>query len=275
MKTIIIPTDFSPTATNAMHYGIQLAKQIKANLFLLHVYQVPVSYTDAPIVLVSVDELRKSAAARMQQLKEEVERLVSKDQKIFTETVLGNVVDELENTCKKIKPFAVVMGTKGATGLERVLFGSNTLMAIRHIDWPIICVPPGKTYGSGIKKIGFACDFEKVVDATPAPLLKDFVKTLGADLHVLNINPDGKARDEELPEQSLLLQTLLGELKPEYHFIQHRDIEDGINDFAIRNHLDLVITVPKKHTLVERLFVKTSSKQLIYHSNVPIACIHA
>ena len=274
MKTIIVPTDFSPTATNAMHYAIQMAKQISAHLLLVHVYQVPVSYTDAPIVLVSVEELRKSAEARMHNLKVEVEHLVHKEQKVFTETILGSVVDELENLCKKIKPFVVVMGTKGATGLERVLFGSNTLQAIRHLSWPVICVPPGKKYGTGIKKIGFACDYEKVVRSTPAPLIKSLVKTFGAELHVLNINPDGKKRSEEMPEQSILLQTLLGDLKPEFHFIQYNDVEDGINDFAIRNELDLVITIPKKHSLVERIFRETSSKQLIQHSNVPIACIH-
>lgn len=274
MKTIIVPTDFSPTATNAMHYAIQMAKQISAHLLLVHVYQVPVSYTDAPIVLVSVEELRKSAEARMHNLKVEVEHLVHKEQKVFTETILGSVVDELENLCKKIKPFVVVMGTKGATGLERVLFGSNTLQAIRHLSWPIICVPSGKKYGTGIKKIGFACDYEKVVRSTPAPLIKSLVKTFGAELHVLNINPDGKKRSEEMPEQSILLQTLLGDLKPEFHFIQYNDVEDGINDFAIRNELDLVITIPKKHSLVERIFRETSSKQLIQHSNVPIACIH-
>ena len=274
MKTIIVPTDFSPSATNAMHYAIQMAKQISAHLLLVHVYQVPVSYTDAPIVLVSVEELRKSAQARMHNLKVEVEHLVHKEQKVFTETILGSVVDELENLCKKIKPFVVVMGTKGATGLERVLFGSNTLQAIRHLSWPIICVPSGKKYGTGIKKIGFACDYEKVVRSTPAPLIKSLVKTFGAELHVLNINPDGKKRSEEMPEQSILLQTLLGDLKPEFHFIQYNDVEDGINDFAIRNELDLVITIPKKHSLVERIFRETSSKQLIQHSNVPIACIH-
>lgn len=274
MKTIIVPTDFSPTATNAMHYAIQMAKQISAHLLLVHIYQVPVSYTDAPIVLVSVEELRKSAEARMHNLKVEVEHLVHKEQKVFTETILGSVVDELENLCKKIKPFVVVMGTKGATGLERVLFGSNTLQAIRHLSWPVICVPPGKKYGDGIKKIGFACDYEKVVRSTPAPLIKSLVKTFGAELHVLNINPDGKKRSEEMPEQSILLQTLLGDLKPEFHFIQYNDVEDGINDFAIRNELDLVITIPKKHSLVERIFRETSSKQLIQHSNVPIACIH-
>ena len=274
MKTIIVPTDFSPTATNALHYAIHLANQVKANLVLTHVYQVPVSYTDAPIVLVSVEELRKSATARIQKLKEEVEHLVGAQTKIYIEVILGTVVDELENLCNKIKPFAVVMGTKGDSGVERVLFGSNTLLAIRRLTWPVICVPPGKTYGKGIKKIGFACDFEKVVDSTPAPAIKAFVKAFGAHLDVLNINPDGKAREEEMPEQSLLIQTMLSELKPAFHFIQHRDIEDGINEFAIKNELDLVITIPKKHNLIERIFKETSSKQLIYHGNVPILCMH-
>lgn len=274
MKTIIVPTDFSPIATNALHYAIHLAAQVKANLVLTHVYQVPVSYTDAPIVLVSVEELRKSATARMQKLKEEVEHLAGPETKIYIEVILGTVVDELENLCHKIKPFAVVMGTKGASGVERVLFGSNTLLAIRKLTWPVICVPPGKTYGKGIKKIGFACDFEKVVDSTPAPAIKAFVKAFDAKLDVLNINPDGKARADEMPEQSLLLQTMLGELKPAFHFIQHRDIEDGINEFAIKNELDLVITIPKKHNLIERIFKETSSKQLIYHGNVPILCMH-
>ena len=274
MKTIIVPTDFSPTATNAMHYAIHMAAQVKANVVLAHMYQVPVSYTDAPIVLVSVEELRKAATARMQQLKEEVQHLVGAETKIYIEVILGSVVDELENLCDKIKPFAVVMGTKGASGLERVLFGSNALMAIRRLTWPVICVPPGKTYGKGIKKIGFACDFEKVVDSTPAPAIKSFVKSFGAHLDVLNINPDGKTREDEMPEQSLLLQTMLSDLKPAFHFIQHRDIEDGINEFAINNELDLVITIPKKHNLIEKIFKETSSKQLIYHGNVPILCMH-
>jgi nucleotide-binding universal stress UspA family protein len=274
MKAIIVPTDFSPTATNAMHYAIHMAAQVKANLILTHVYQIPVSYTDAPIVLVSVEEIRKSATARMQQLKADVEHLAGPQTKVYIEIVMGSVVDELENLCNKVKPFAVVMGAKGASGVERVLFGSNTLLAIRRLTWPVICVPPGKTYGKGIKKIGFACDFDKVVDSTPAPAIKELVKTFGAHLDILNINPDGEEREGEMPEQSLLLQTMMSELKPAFHFIQHRDIEDGINEFAIKNELDLVITIPKKHNLIERIFKETSSKQLIYHGNVPILCMH-
>ena len=148
MKTIIIPTDFSPVATNAMHYGLEMARSVNASLLLFHAYQVPVSYSDVPIILVSVDELKKSAEERLETLKKEVEHITSGAVKIYTEAVMGNFSDELENICQKINPFAVVMGSKGSAGIERVLFGSNTLAAIKHITWPVIAVPPGKTYGS-------------------------------------------------------------------------------------------------------------------------------
>lgn len=274
MKTIIVPTDFSPIATNAMHYAIDMAKKVNASLLLLHVYQVPVSFTDTPIVLVSIEDLRKGAEEQVAHLKTEVEHLTSGSLKVYTETRLGNVADELENLCNKINPFAVVMGTKGASGVERILFGSNTLTAIRHLTWPVICVPPGKTFGDGIKKIGFACDFKDVVKTTPTHYIVDFVKEFNAELDVLNVDYHNKHFKPETPEQSALLHTMLEEANPIYHFIEHADIEDGINEFAEKNNIDLIITIPKKHRLLEGVFKPSSTKQLVYQSHVPVMCVH-
>ncbi len=274
MKTIIVPTDFSPIATNAMHYALDMAKSVNASILLLHVYQVPVSFTDTPIVLVSIEDLRKGAEEQIAHLKTEVEHLTSGSLKVYTETRLGTVADELENLCNKINPFAVVMGTKGASGVERILFGSNTLTAIRHLTWPVICVPPGKTFGNGIKKIGFACDFKDVVKTTPTHFIVDFVKEFKAELDVLNVDYHNKHFKPETPEQSLLLHTMLEEAKPSYHFIEHADIEDGINEFAEKNNLDLIITIPKKHRLLEGVFKPSSTKQLVYQSHVPVMCVH-
>lgn len=274
MKTIIIPTDFSPIATNALHYGIDMAKAINASLLLLHVYQVPVSYSDVPIMLVSVDELKKSAEAKLATLKEEVEHITSHSVKVYTEARLGNVSDELESLCNKIRPFAVVMGSKGSSGLERVLFGSNTLSAIKHLTWPVICVPPGKNYGNGIKKIGFACDFRDIVDTTPGLAIKDIVKAFNAELHVLNVDYHDQHFKPETPEQSALLHTMLEEVKPVYHFIEHRDIEDGVNEFAEKNNLDMIIAIPKRHKLLQGIFKPSSTKQLIFQSHVPVMCVH-
>lgn len=274
MKTIIVPTDFSPVATNALHYAVDMAKTINASLLLFHAYQVPVSFSDTPIILVSVEELKKSAEAQIEKLKTELEHITSGNLKVYTETIMGDTVDELESLCKKINPFTVVMGTKGTSGIEKVLFGSTTLTAIRHLTWPVITVPPGKSFGTGIKKIGFACDFKEVVKTTPADKIKNFVTTFHAELHVLNVDYQDNHFKPDTPEQSALLHTLLEVCNPVYHFIEHKDIEDGIKEFAEKNNLDLVIVIPKKHKRLEILFKTSSSKQLVFQSHVPVLCVH-
>lgn len=274
MKTIIIPTDFSPAATNALHYGIEMAQSINASLLLLHVYQVPVSMADVPVVLVSVDELQKSAEERLSDLKQEAERLSMGKLKIYTEAKLGNTVDELEDICNKIKPFAVVMGSQGTSATERVFFGSTTLTAIRHLTWPVITVPRGKQFGAGIKKIGFACDYRNVVKTTPTHVIVDLVKEFKAQLLVLNVDYHNRHFTTGTPEESLLLHTMLEEAGPSYHFIEHQDIEDGLNEFAEKNNLDLLIAIPKKHKLMEGIFKPSSTRQLVVQSHVPVMCIH-
>lgn len=274
MKTLIIPTDFSPVATNAMNYAVDMALDIQASILLLHVYQIPVSMTDVPVVLVSADELKKSSEEKLEKIKQSVLHITSGKVKIYTEARLGDVVDELESLCKQIQPFAVIMGTKGSTGLERILFGSTTLTVIRHLTWPVIVVPPGKEYGNGIKKIGFACDFKQVVETTPVHYIKQVVEAFGAELHILNVDYNNKNFTPETPEQSLLLHTLFEDLNPRYHFIRHPDIEDGLNEFAETNNLDLLITIPKKHKLLEGIFKPSSTKQMVTQSHVPVMCVH-
>jgi len=274
MKTIIVPTDFSPIATNAMNFAADMATNINASLLLLHVYQVPVSMTDVPVVMVSAEELKKSSESKLQELKDDLTHITSGKIKIYSEARLGDVSDELEDACKHIQPFAVIMGTRGTTGVERILFGSTTLTAIRHLTWPVIVVPPGKEYGKGIKKIGFACDFDKVVESTPIQFIKNMIKEFGAELHVLNVDHEGKHFKPGTPEESLMLHTLLHDLNPNYHFIDNIDIEDGINEFVEKNNIDLLITIPKKHKLLDSLFKHSSTKQLVTQSHVPVMCVH-
>lgn len=274
MKTIIIPTDFSPAATNAVNYGVDMALTINASVMLLHVYNIPVAIGDVPIVLLSVEELKKSAEDHLNDLKKNIEHVTSGKIKLYSETRLGNVIDELQDVCKKINPFAVVMGTTGTSGVERTLFGSNTLSAIRHLTSPVICVPRGKEFGLGIKKIGLACDFREVAATTPTRDILAVVKEFNAELFVLNVDYDNRQFRPDTPEQSAILHEALAEASPKYHFITHRDIEDGINEFAETHNLDLVIAIPKKHKLLEGVFKKSSTRQLVFESHVPVMCIH-
>jgi nucleotide-binding universal stress UspA family protein len=249
-----------------------MALGINASLLLLHIYQIPVAITDTPLILVSVDDLKDDAEAKLDKMRRELEHVTSGKLKIYTEARLGNVTDELEEIGKKIQPFAIIMGTTGHSAMERVIFGSNTLSVIKHITWPVICIPVGKAYGTGIKKIGLACDFREVAETVPTEAIKSFAAQFDAEFHVLNIQYQDQ--QPELSEQSALLQTALQQLNPHYHFIRHKDIEEGIHEFAEQNNLDLIITVPKKHKLLDGIFKKSSTKQLIYHSHIPVMCLH-
>ncbi|MES1222798.1 MAG: universal stress protein [Bacteroidota bacterium] len=274
MKTIIVPTDFSQAAANAVNYAVAMAKEINASITLLHVYQVPITITaDAPIIVVAEEDIRRSAEGQLYSLKADVEKSAHPAIKVYAELRLGDTVTELEELSGKLKPFAVVMGSNGHSGLEQTLFGSTTLKAIRHLTWPVIAVPPGAKY-SGIRKIGFACDFQQVVATTPSQAIKDFVKNFNAEFHVLNVDYENRHFKPETPEESLLIHTLLEELKPVYDFIENPDVEQGIDKFAEKNNLDLLITIPKKHKLLDGLFRKSATKQLVFHSRVPLMCVH-
>ena len=272
MKTLLVPTDFSPASTNAMNYAADMALVIGADILLFHVYQVPVAVTDVPLILISVDELQEAAEKKIQKAKADLEHITSGKLNIATDTRLGNIVDELEEACKRISPFAVVMGTTGHSGIERTLFGSTTLSAIKHLTWPVICVPKGKEYGLGIKKIGLACDLQEVEETTPFEAIINFVKELNAEFHILNVEQQHPAKD--LSEQTAILGTAVMEMNPQFHFIDHKDIEDGINEFAEKNNLDLVIAIPKKHKRLESLFKPSSTRQLVFESHIPVMCIH-
>lgn len=274
MKTIIVPTDFSPVSLNAVNFAADMAMAIDASILLLNVYNIPVTYSEATILLLSIDELKKESETQLEELKQKLLHVTSGKIKVYAEARMGNTIDELEELCKQIRPFAVVMGVKGKTGLEKIVFGSTTLSAIRHLTFPVICVPPGKEYGKGIKKIGFACDFKQVVETTPVQFIKQMVTEFDAELHILNVDYNNKNFKPETPEQSFLIHNLLEDLKPIYHFINNTDVEDGINLFAESNNLDLVITIPKKHKLLEGIFKPSSSKQLVFQSHIPVMCVH-
>lgn len=275
MKTIIVPTDFSPVSINAANFAANMAIAINANILLFNVYNIPVAFSsEVPLMLISVDELKQTCESQLEELKTKILHFASGKIKVTTESRMGNIVDELEELCTHIQPFAVVMGAKGKTGVEKLVFGSTTLTAIRHLTWPVVSVPQGKEYGKGIKKIGFACDFRQVVEITPVQFIKQMVKEFNAELHILNVDYKEKHFRPETPEQSFLLHNLLKDINPNYHFINNADIEDGINDFAETNNLDLVIAIPRKHRMLEGIFKPSSTRQLVFQSHIPVMCVH-
>ena len=274
MKTLIVPTDFSPVAINAMNYAAEMALSIDASLLLVHVYQVPVTISDVPVVLVPVEELKSTSEARLSDLKKGLQRFTNDRIRIYTESVLGDTIDQLKALCERIRPLVVVMGTHGAGGgWERRIMGSTTLSAIRHLKSPVMAIPPGTTF-KGLKKIGLACDYKDVMHSMPIELIRNILSAFPATLEVLNVDYNKEHFDAETPLESAHLESLLGNVKPNYHFLNNEDVTEGIMEFAETNNLDVIMVIPKKHRLWEGLFRKSNSGDMVEHSHIPVMALH-
>lgn len=278
MKTIIIPTDFSPVSVNATNYAIEMAIAIKASILLFHVYQVPVTFNtsesnmDIPMPIIDVNEMKQIQVEKMEMLKKDLEHVTSGEIKIDTEIRMGVLSSELEDLCNSVQPFAIVMGNKGAGVVERFLVGSSSLSAIKQLNSPVLVVPPGAIF-KGIKKIGFACDFKDAEETIPVEGIKKWVKTFDAELEILNVSHSEK-QNTPTSEQKEVLQSLLKEADPHFFFINNTDVEKGINEFAENNNVDLLIVMPRRHNLLESLFQKNHATELAFHSHIPILSLH-
>jgi nucleotide-binding universal stress UspA family protein len=271
MKTILVATDFSPAAYNAAKYAAEMAAVINADVFLLHVFQLPISYSEVPLT-VTEDDVMQQAEIAMDDLKEKLIARTADKININSEVRMGVFFRELQTVCERIMPYTVVMGSQGSTATDRLLFGGHTVYAMMHLLWPLITVPIDASF-SAIKKIGLACDFDKVIDTTPVDEISRLVNDFTAELHILNT---GKQRefDPDIVFQSGLMQEMLEELKPDYHFITHDNTDQGIMDFAEKNNIDLLVILPKRHGLFESLVHKSHTKQMVLHSHVPVMALH-
>jgi nucleotide-binding universal stress UspA family protein len=271
MKTIIAATDFSDASINAANYAADMALAIHANLLVVHIYQIPVAYLEIPIAI-EADQARIDAEESLSQLKELLIKRTSGNMNIASRFVTRVFFRELKNICEEIKPYAVVMGSQGTTAAQRVLFGGHSVYAMKHLMWPLITVPPHAGF-SQIKKIGLACDFAKVIDSTPVEEIKRLVEDLHAELHVINSGRDDTYQPDMVFESGML-QEILAPLNPQYHLITRENADEGIIAFVEDNNINLLITLPKRHGLLEMLAHRSISKQLVLRSDVPVMAMH-
>ena len=161
-----------------------------------------------------------------------------------------------------------------STGIDRFLFGSTTLTAIRRLKWPVIAIPPEKKFGGGIKKIGFACDFKDVAATIPAQLIIDITRAFNAELHVLNVDFKNRQWTNDTPFQSGLVENMFQQYHPQYHFIDKPDMVEGLNEYAGKFSIELLLVIPQKHNIIERIFSGSHTKELVFHSDVPVMVMH-
>src|SRR5687767_1766608 len=130
MQTILVPTDFSDNAKNAVNYAAQLAKKLNASLLLLYAYMLPTPVSEVPYVMINAEEMQKD---NERMAAEAVQKLQS-DHGIKASSIvrLGFPSEEIEAIIEDQPVDLIVMGMKGKGALEKMM-GSTTTATIKKV----------------------------------------------------------------------------------------------------------------------------------------------
>jgi nucleotide-binding universal stress UspA family protein len=143
IKKILVPTDFSKFSDNALKQAVEMAKQNKAKIYLLHVIGVVQMCTvDYCLDQQTIDALdKKSVKSSEDMAQKQIKRVVhSKDVEIISYVKKGTPYEEIlkEQEDKKIN--LIVIATHGRTGLMSYLLGSVAEKVVRHARCAVFLV---------------------------------------------------------------------------------------------------------------------------------------
>lgn len=143
VKKILAPIDFSPHAMEAMRAAKELAKDVGAEVHLVHV--IAPHHTFIPLPLATSGEQSRELAreaAMLEQAEEELTHL-KKDEfgdsnKVFTYAVVGHPVQKLVDYAKEQAIDLIVMATHGRSGMDHILVGGTTEKMVRSAPCSVL-----------------------------------------------------------------------------------------------------------------------------------------
>jgi nucleotide-binding universal stress UspA family protein len=273
MKKILVSVDFSVSANNAADFACNLALFYDAEIWLYHTYEMPLITGEFPAPLYDVNDLQIAAEHELNELANSLLKKLRSKVTFHIKAEANLLQTGLTNFCDNIKPDLVVIGLSGSNALTKLVVGSNTIRIIHELTYPVLVIPQKASF-TPVSKIGFACDYKQIEATTPVALLQKIVTDFNATLYILNVDFKDQHFTDELVEEVFILKELLKEIKPVYKSIEAENITEGINRFIKKEELSWITVIPKKHTLIQRIFTRSHSKDLLFHTSVPILCVH-
>ncbi len=278
MKTILVPTDFSETSIKAVKYAFGLAKQVQAKkIVLFNVFSAPMNTTIDPLVMgigiMDYELLEGASLEGLQYVKEQLMQNCPDGVEIEFLTKYGLLSENINLACDEVEADVIVMGITGGSIISEKLFGSNTTMVARCAKVPVIIVPPSSTY-HGIKKLVLVSDFVAIEEFVPLIPIKKVLDDTKAQLMVLHVASSKHHSLYEGAYECFSFKEMFEEYNPAFHFVVNSDFTGAINTFAAENQADIVMVIPKKHSFISSIFTTSHTKDLAFHSNIPLMAVH-
>jgi nucleotide-binding universal stress UspA family protein len=269
LKTILVATDFSKNARNASLYAIELAKAFDARVVLFHAFQVPIAFTDGATMMTShemIDQVRTQLDA------EATEIDPSNQLSIITVCKETKTLPGLLRTAKALSADLIIIGMKTKGHSRHQLFGSTASGLINEINIPFLVIPETAQY-SIPRVITLASDIQEEMETNIHLLyfLRQMAEKFESSILVVQVIKEKMSIAEESTRTSVhRLNHLLVNLDVKYEYSNNRNITDALMDFVKTNNSDILVMIPHKHDFFERIFVKSDTKDMLFHTQVPL-----
>lgn len=276
MKNILLPTDFSENSWNAISYALQLFKDETCKFYLLNAY-TPLIY-HVEYVLVSPeqygmdDAIRQSSLNQLNDLKVRMEKTF-KNPKHTIETIaaFNNLIPEIKDTVVNKAINYVIMGTKGATGANEILFGSNTVHVFKNIKCPVLAIPDGFDFEIP-HEVLFPTDYQVNYQNHHINPILDIIALYNTRINILHASY-GYELSEEQEKNKKILEKYFKKSTYLFQSVNHQTVEEGINNFQLKARINLLVMINNKHSFFENLFFKNTINQIGFHLNIPFLVI--
>ena len=271
MATVIVLTDFSATAQNALMYACAFVEASnKLELLLVNIDSVPASYSGDGVSMAAISDTVVHTVDKLQAEVEKVAKIFPVN-RIKYKALIGNYIKTLKALIEEEEAVLVILGTPASYG-EIWAWDTDTLNAMTELPLPVLSVPKDVVY-KPVQNISFASIPGNLHSASPINSIKKLVKYTGAKLHVVSVVPQQHNEQKE-QEAEIALRQQLHEEDPVYHKIEGPHIVQAIGQFVEEAHIDLLLVRPRKHGVWYNLFHKSYTKELAKLNLIPVMALH-
>ena len=272
MKTILFPTDFSKNSINAIDYAMQLFDNESCEFYVLNVQKASTFMSDDLMTMSSsgtiyqtvIDAAKKSITNLIASVETKYK---NKNHSFHCIVDYDNFIDAINQICKAKNIDLVVMGTKGASGLEKVIFGSNTVRVMQRCSAPVLAIPNECKF-VGMDKIVFSSNYLTLYNLEELLPLVDIVNLHNSKIDVLHLaDEDHLSQDQQ--NNRAFLDLCFGKLTQEFIDLESKDIFKTVQDYINANDIKMLAMMSRKHSFLERLFETHQVETFAFNIKIP------
>lgn len=272
MKTILLLTDFSDSATNAIHYAMRFFQSKTCVFHIMHVHKAGSFISDDLMTSPTeniYESFTKVPKQKLKTLVEDLEGSYNNPKHTFEIIVDFDVfTDAVKQAIERHNIDYVVMGSNGVTGAIEVVFGSNAINVIRQVICKTLIVPNGYTY-KPISAFLLPLQFDDAIKSEQLKTISNFTTNYKLKLHVLRVCVKNKTINSISNDQ----EDLNG-YNCKYSVEEETSFYQAVTNYLKTNAIDMTGLIVHDKNFIERFFTESPALELSKVIKVPLMIFH-